>query len=907
MFLKPKFHLLIRILLLWSSLQASGTVYLVLGSDTAIWEGMNVGQFSNYYSPDLYLNPMRNAARVMDPAFRNQLVDSYGTPMKLTWWMMGGNIFRYATNTNVPVPNTMTLYLMQNYYGDALSQFGDELSLHYHTFIWSDLNGDGRFWWNQAPSFTDSQDDWTVTLGQYLLEENVFPVSFRSGWHYMDNAWQAELNRWIPYSMHNDWPQVHTDTEEPIDNNYDWSRSPAAFVPFQPSPDDYQLPGGNRGWNLRSVHFNRVRYLDLMDSLFIKANQGEDQVACFWGHLPESDFLNNLIILDSLAHQVQAEYPDVTFRYCTATEAMQRWLGSVDTLPPTLELSAQDAGSFTELTVTVDEHLFQPQPFITWKERYEVTRVIGDAVEIAENTWQVTIPQEMGMLGKIAVAVTDTIGNLATQFLRLLPDDIYVDNRDPGYSEILGDWTTTENAAWGRDSRLGTLNPGDTARIQWDVPNLPEGLVNLFTQFPVPMSGITVRGIVDNGLEVDTVALQGGAARQWVWIQSVTIQNNLGLTVQLVFSGDSTETLTIGADVLKVSAYVRDRDITVQPALLDLEEISILDTQYVSLTIGNAGIEPLMVTDIRLYSTDTSVLEDSAVTIPEMSRREIIIPLVFSDFGPIQDTLLLLSNDPQKPIVKIPITGSVENYFVIVDNEDGDTHYQEFGDWHTSNAQAYGPSSRYCFLNHGSPGGRAIFSTTLPLSGIYDLYEIVPTTVNASNTARYRIDLNGILLDSVVIDQNSGSGNWVYLGRYFLPAQVPVSVDVLDPGTSTVGSVLRADAIKIQLVEEMDTAPELVQPPVPARLELEPVFPNPFNARVSIPFRITGDTELDISIYDIRGRNVRSLYHGPLKAGKHQLSWDGTTDSYEPAATGLYFIVFNAGEFRTQQKVLYLK
>ncbi|NOZ75063.1 MAG: hypothetical protein GXO90_06735, partial [FCB group bacterium] len=302
-------------LTLVGQLPATGKVYLILGSDTAIWEGMNVGNFANTYSPDLYLNPLRNATRVMDPAFRNQLLDSYGTPMKLTWWMMGGNIFRYATNTNVPVPNTMTLYLMQHYYGDAIAQFGDELSIHYHTFLWSDLNGDGHYFWNQAPTFTDSQDDWTVTLGQYLLEENVFPVSFRSGWHYMDNDWQAELNQWIPYSMHNDWPQVHTDTEEPIDNNYDWSRAPSAFVPFQPAPDDYQVPGGDRGWNLRSVHFNRARYLDLMDTLFIKASQGEDQVACFWGHLPETDFPDNLIILDSLAHRAQAQYPEVTFRY----------------------------------------------------------------------------------------------------------------------------------------------------------------------------------------------------------------------------------------------------------------------------------------------------------------------------------------------------------------------------------------------------------------------------------------------------------------------------------------------------------------------------------------------------------------------------------------------------------------
>jgi len=38
--------------------------------------------------------------------------------VKLTWWMMAGNIFRYATNTNIPNPNIMTLYLMKKYQGN---------------------------------------------------------------------------------------------------------------------------------------------------------------------------------------------------------------------------------------------------------------------------------------------------------------------------------------------------------------------------------------------------------------------------------------------------------------------------------------------------------------------------------------------------------------------------------------------------------------------------------------------------------------------------------------------------------------------------------------------------------------------------------------------------------------------
>ena len=39
----------------------------------------------------------------------------------------------------------MPLYLMKHYHGDVLRQLGDELSLHYHTLLWSDYDGDGVY------------------------------------------------------------------------------------------------------------------------------------------------------------------------------------------------------------------------------------------------------------------------------------------------------------------------------------------------------------------------------------------------------------------------------------------------------------------------------------------------------------------------------------------------------------------------------------------------------------------------------------------------------------------------------------------------------------------------------------------------------------------------------------------
>ena len=112
----------------------------------------------------MFTSPASNTNTVMSSSFRNQISDSYGNPLKMTWWMIGGNMFRYAVNTNVPIGNTMALYLMKKYYGDKIEQWGDELSLHYHTFSWTDYDNDGKYWWNQAQTFLETKDDFEKAL-----------------------------------------------------------------------------------------------------------------------------------------------------------------------------------------------------------------------------------------------------------------------------------------------------------------------------------------------------------------------------------------------------------------------------------------------------------------------------------------------------------------------------------------------------------------------------------------------------------------------------------------------------------------------------------------------------------------------------------------------------------------------
>jgi hypothetical protein len=68
------------------------------------------------------------------------------------------------------------------------------------------------------------------------------------------------------------------------------------------------------------------------------------------------------------------------------------------------------------------------------------------------------------------------------------------------------------------------------------------------------------------------------------------------------------------------------------------------------------------------------------------------------------------------------------------------------------------------------------------------------------------------------------------------------------------------------------------------------VSPNPFRGSTQILLVLPSAGNVDVSVFDILGRRVRSLHHGVLGAGGHQLSWDGVDEGGQRRPPGLYFV-----------------
>ena len=98
----------------------------------------------------------------------------------------------------------------------------------------------------------------------------------------------------------------------------------------------------------------------------------------------------------------------------------------------------------------------------------------------------------------------------------------------------------------------------------------------------------------------------------------------------------------------------------------------------------------------------------------------------------------------------------------------------------------------------------------------------------------------------------------------------------------------------------------------PKKNALLPNYPNPFNPETWIPYQLSEDSLVSVSIYDTTGKLVRTLSLGFQSAGFYNRRgraayWDGQNELGEPIASGVYFYTLTAGEFTATRKMLIAK
>jgi hypothetical protein len=84
-------------------------------------------------------------------------------------------------------------------------------------------------------------------------------------------------------------------------------------------------------------------------------------------------------------------------------------------------------------------------------------------------------------------------------------------------------------------------------------------------------------------------------------------------------------------------------------------------------------------------------------------------------------------------------------------------------------------------------------------------------------------------------------------------------------------------------------------------------YPNPFNSSTNIPLHLIHSSEISVKIVNIQGQTVNLILNGHLSAGNHLLRWNGTDESGNPVASGMYFYELQIGNNRIRKPMVLLK
>ncbi len=94
---------------------------------------------------------------------------------------------------------------------------------------------------------------------------------------------------------------------------------------------------------------------------------------------------------------------------------------------------------------------------------------------------------------------------------------------------------------------------------------------------------------------------------------------------------------------------------------------------------------------------------------------------------------------------------------------------------------------------------------------------------------------------------------------------------------------------------------------IPSEYALKPNYPNPFNPMTFITYDLAGDGQVNLSIYNIMGRKVKTLIDKYETAGRKATAWYGADDSGHPLSAGMYFYRLTAGGKVFTKKMVLMK
>jgi len=151
---------------------------------------------------------------------------------------------------------------------------------------------------------------------------------------------------------------------------------------------------------------------------------------------------------------------------------------------------------------------------------------------------------------------------------------------------------------------------------------------------------------------------------------------------------------------------------------------------------------------------------------------------------------------------------------------------------------------------------------------------------------------------------------------YFPGGTEPGKVVYLGFPFETIYPAASRDAVMSAVLSYLLVTPtpiEVETPTAPQHFELNQNYPNPFNPSTTIRYALPQSTGIQLVVYDIRGRIVKTLFSGQQPVGWHEVVWNGLDETGTQVATGMYFAWLQGDDpgagvrIKKSIKMIYLK
>ena len=191
-------------------------------------------------------------------------------------------------------------------------------------------------------------------------------------------------------------------------------------------------------------------------------------------------------------------------------------------------------------------------------------------------------------------------------------------------------------------------------------------------------------------------------------------------------------------------------------------------------------------------------------------------------------------------------------------------------------------------------------------------------------SGRYRLEGVDYPVRVARLALHSNEGDDLALGLVKIPAEViPGRADIVEPLDSRFVVRLRLrpgmeHGGRLDLVDgqfatlggnRIDVRVPGASMPIvaPVTPTISPARPNPFARATSFSVDLPSAGAVDVTVHDLSGRRVATLFRGELPAGSREFSWRGTLDRGGAAVDGVYFLRLAANGRIVSRKVVVLR